>query len=81
MKVRVLYFAALKDLRGVAEESLDLPDDVTDVRGTVSFLEAKYALANATAQCRVAVNEEFVALNHPIAEGDIVALIPPVSGG
>jgi molybdopterin synthase sulfur carrier subunit len=30
---------------------------------------------------RVAVNQEYVALDHPVRPGDEVALFPPVTGG
>ncbi|MEP5717841.1 MAG: MoaD/ThiS family protein, partial [Alphaproteobacteria bacterium] len=30
---------------------------------------------------RVAVNQEYVSLNHPVTAGDEVAFFPPVTGG
>ncbi len=30
---------------------------------------------------RVAVNQEYVAIDHPVAAGDEIALFPPVTGG
>jgi molybdopterin converting factor subunit 1 len=39
------------------------------------------ALAPLRSALKVAVNHTFVELTHPLADGDEVALIPPVSGG
>jgi molybdopterin synthase catalytic subunit len=39
------------------------------------------ALSSLRAAHNVAVNEEFASLQHPLADGDVVALIPPVAGG
>jgi molybdopterin synthase sulfur carrier subunit len=30
---------------------------------------------------RVAVNQDYVALNHPVGEDDEIAVFPPVTGG
>jgi molybdopterin converting factor small subunit len=32
-------------------------------------------------QVRAAVNQDFVALGHPVTSGDEVAFFPPVTGG
>ncbi len=82
MKVRVLYFAAVRDLVGAGEEDLELPPGVATVRGFVAFLEsARPALAGRMGHVRVARNEAFAPLDEPIAPGDVLALIPPVAGG
>lgn len=78
--VRVLYFAALRDLTGVSEEALELTDDVRSVGELVVRLTQKHPALRLDG-VRVARNEEFSDSNAELADGDVVALIPPVSGG
>jgi molybdopterin converting factor subunit 1 len=80
--ISVLYFAALRDLAGVGEESVELPADDCSVSAILAELERKHAgLRGRLSAVRVAVNEEFVPLGSQVRGGDVVALIPPVSGG
>ena len=82
MKVRVLYFAAVRDLTGTGEEELDLPADVRTVAAFGAFLERAHPpLAGRMKHVRIARNEAFAAAADPIAAGDTLALIPPVAGG
>ncbi len=85
MKVKVLYFALLRDAMGVAEESLTLPDDVNTVGALRTFLMARgepsaTALAN-TKRLRAAVNQDMAGPEKTLKDGDIVAFFPPVTGG
>ncbi len=67
---------------GVASEELELPDSVTDVKALRRFLEASRSpLAGVLGSVRFAVGDEFVDEHRLLAAGDVVALIPPVSGG
>ena len=78
----LLYFAAIRDAVGVAEESLDLPDAVRHVADLPGFLaQVRPALAGRLGSVRFAVNESFAAPDTPLGAGDVIALIPPVSGG
>jgi molybdopterin synthase catalytic subunit len=81
MRVRVLLFGVLKDLISQPSGELDLPDGAT-VRVLLDDLK-KYAAGQATlwSSLAVAVNHEYVTASHPLADGDEVALLPPVSGG
>lgn len=81
-RISVLYFAAVKERVGLAREELDLPADVTTVRSLSAWLEAERpALRGALGAVRFAIAETFVALDHPLSPGDVVAVLPPVSGG
>ena len=80
--VRMLYFAALRDLLGTPEEQLELPASVMKVADLVPFLEsARPHLRGRFASVRVAVNESFASAEDPLSDGDVIALIPPVAGG
>jgi len=80
--ISLLYFAALRELMGRASEELALPEGVADVGRLVAFLEAsRPALRGVLGSVRFAVGDEFVTLERKLEPGDVVALIPPVSGG
>ena len=82
MRVRVLYFAALRDLAGLAEETLDLPADVRTVAEFATWVErARPALEGRMGSVRVARNEAFARPEERLSMGDVLALIPPVAGG
>jgi sulfur-carrier protein len=83
--VKLLYFAWLRGRIGHAEEVLALPAGVCDVAGLLDWLRARggnytEALRNLEI-IRVAVNHQYVGPEHPIRDGDEVALFPPVTGG
>lgn len=83
--MRLLYFAWLRARIGVAEEELPLPPEVRDVAGLIAWLRrrgAGYAEALKDLKAvRVAVNQDYVGPDHPLHDGDEVALFPPVTGG
>jgi molybdopterin synthase sulfur carrier subunit len=81
VRVQVLYFAALRDLAGTASEELALPDSVQTVSDLLAHLEQRETFRGKLSSTRVALNETFSDLGSPLAEGDVVALIPPVQGG
>ncbi len=85
LEVEVLYFAALRDLAGVPTERITLVPPTReglDVAALLSELETRHeGLRGRLQSVRVAVNEEFVAVSTPLHGGEVVALIPPVSGG
>ena len=82
IEVEILYFAAVRDLVGRPQERLELPNEIGSVAELVSHLEQVHPeLAGQLVSVRVAVNEEFRSAEHELADGDVVALIPPVAGG
>ena len=81
MRVMALLFAAYRDLAGAREVTLDLPADA-DVADLVAQLRARGSgWARLPAAPAVAINECYAPLSTPLSDGDVVALIPPVSGG
>ncbi len=82
MRLRVLYFAGLRDAVGLAEETLELPPGVRTVGGLAEHLAARHrAYAERRAHVRIARNEAFARDDEELADGDVVAMIPPVAGG
>jgi molybdopterin converting factor subunit 1 len=81
MTVRVLFFASLRERVKRNEASWSIGDGATvDVlwRSLIAELPMIEPLGSAV---RFAVNREYVDRDHVLADGDEVAIIPPVSGG
>jgi len=81
MRVRVRLFAALREAAGRGEVEWDLPEGATVEQLVAELGAALPALAAGAGRARVAVNRRYAAPNARLADGDEVALIPPVSGG
>ena len=77
-----MYFAALRELAGHSEERVDLTASPQPVAALLTTLEQRHGGLRGRLQAvRVAVNEEFVDKSSELRGGEVVALIPPVSGG
>jgi len=85
LKVKILFFAGLREQLGIPGEEIELPSDVTSVAGLRSHLMQRGgAWQSAFAEkklVRIAVNQEMVSAASPIKAGDEVAFFPPVTGG
>ncbi|HET7544636.1 MAG TPA: molybdopterin converting factor subunit 1 [Polyangiaceae bacterium] len=80
--VQVLYFAALRDLLGQNEETLELPSSVRTVAEFVRHLQqVRPALNGKMASVRVALDEAFAGDSDTLSGVRTIALIPPVAGG
>lgn len=79
MTITVCYYGLLAERRGLAEERVTCV--ATTPAALYAELDAAHGLGLSTADFRVAVNDEFVSWDHPLAENDSVALLPPMSGG
>jgi molybdopterin converting factor subunit 1 len=81
-RITVLYFAAVRERLGRDRDELELPAEIRDVSGLSGWLERIYPpLRGALERCRFAVGEELRTSSYPVEPGDVVAVIPPVSGG
>ncbi|HVT31799.1 MAG TPA: MoaD/ThiS family protein [Rhodanobacteraceae bacterium] len=79
MKVRLLYFASLRDRAGCADEAIETSAPTTgDLYADVA---QRHGFPFAPERLRVAVNGALVPWSHAIADGDEVVFLPPVSGG
>lgn len=79
--IRVLAFAGARDAIGQAELSMSLEAETT-ARGLLDRLVRDYpTLAPYASSLRLAVNGTYAAWDERIADGDEVAIIPPVAGG
>jgi sulfur-carrier protein len=83
MKVRVRYFAALREALGAAED-LDLPAGQTlgDLRTALLARGGPHAAVLARGRAvRMALNQEMADETAVLSEGAEVAFFPPVTGG
>lgn len=83
--MRLLYFAWVAERIGAREEICVAPGEVATVARLLDWLAARSpghraALADR-ALVRVAVNQAFATADTPIADGDEIAIFPPVTGG
>lgn len=82
MKIKVLYFAAVREIVGTDEEEMVLPSSVATIGDLVAHLpQVRVSLAGRLSSVRLARNEAFATNDERLEEGDVIALIPPVAGG
>jgi molybdopterin converting factor subunit 1 len=82
VKVRVRLFAVLREMAGRDEVELDLADGAT-VADAIAAVGSTPGLDGVIGRLpvRLAVNRDYASESTPLAPGDELALIPPVSGG
>jgi molybdopterin synthase sulfur carrier subunit len=79
MRVRVLYFASLRDAAGRNEETLDVA--MMSLAQLYDDARVRHGFAFPRERLRVARNGAFAQWNEIAADSDEIAFIPPVSGG
>ena len=81
MRVTVQVFARLREMAGRGEWECEVPDgaDVSDVWRTVTARHPDLAPFTSSISC--ARNEDFARMTAPVRDGDVIAFLPPVSGG
>jgi molybdopterin converting factor small subunit len=92
VQVRVLTFGVLRDIFGVADVAVELPDGATAgellriLRGRTSNSAMGSEMGDGREErvwrsLALAVNREYSSPDAVLQDGDEVALLPPVSGG
>lgn len=76
--VKVMLFAALRRAAGVRETVVEGASGRT-VAEVAAEVGERFGLRLGGVMC--AVNERYVDPGYELAEGDVLALLPPVSGG
>lgn len=79
LHIQVIYFAKLRELTGLDEETFSIKDgnNPTDVLTSIS----KQHKIDVGTNFKIAVNDEFSDWNIELNDGDRLVFIPPVTGG
>ena len=80
MKIRVMYFASFRELTGLADEAVELPEG-SRVKLFMETIKTLHEPLRGEGRMLVAVNGKFAKTGLVLRRGDVVALFPPVSGG
>ena len=81
LRVRVRLFAIQRELAGAKEIPLELPPGTTVEDAWAAVVARHPVLAPGRPSLRFARNGDYAEATTPLADGDEVAFIPPVSGG
>lgn len=81
MKVRLLFFAVLRDIAGINERELTLAPGTTADHVWQALRTEFEKLAGYEQPPLIAVNESYATPRTVLQEGDELAFIPPVAGG
>lgn len=85
MKIKVLYFARIKEAVNYSTEYIDLPNNIATVTALKNYLSLRgdiwANLFSGKQVVRAAINHVLVDDLETISTGDEVAFFPPVTGG
>lgn len=85
MTIQLIFLARLRERFGVSREAFAISASINTVAALLAALRLRggaFAEELAVGRAfRVAVNQEVVALDHPVQAGDEIAIFPPVTGG
>src|SRR5580700_8943262 len=81
MRVRVLFFGQLKEIVGLAAEDAGLSEGARVEDLFERYVRRFPKLADFRGSIAPSVNQEYAEWRAPLAAGDEVAFLPPVSGG
>jgi molybdopterin converting factor small subunit len=81
MKVRVQFFSRLRDLAGVQEMELEVPEGTTAADLLETLHSRTPALRAWDKSILVAAGVEFVGRDYVLKPDDKISIMPPVQGG
>lgn len=81
MRIDIGLHGVLLQLAGAESITLQLPDGADTQAALDQLAQLVPAMHARLAQTAVAIGDTLVSRNQLLSEGDVLALIPPVSGG
>jgi MoaD family protein len=81
MKVRVQFYAQLRDLVGMRELDVDLREGATVRDLLKEIYEQQSVLRSHDKSILIGAGVEFVDRNYELKSNDEIAIMPPVQGG
>jgi len=81
VRIRVLFFGVIREIVSLREDTIEVPEGSSLETVLESYSSRFPRLREMTASIGMARNQQFAAPASPVAEGDEVAFLPPVSGG
>jgi molybdopterin synthase catalytic subunit len=81
MRVKLLYFAVLRDIIGTTEADVTLPSGARPRDVWAALRSEHRELAGYDEPPLTAINETYASPDAELSEGDELAFIPPVAGG
>jgi molybdopterin converting factor subunit 1 len=81
VRIRVLFFGVLRDVTGLREDSIEVPEGGL-AASVFDHYSARFPrLGEMSKNIALAVNQKFCAPSEALSDGDELAFLPPVSGG
>ena len=80
MIIKTLFFGIAKDLIGASELKIDVAEN-SSVKDLETILKNEFSTLENLNSYAIAVNEAYANDDLILKTGDVVAIIPPVSGG
>ena len=77
MKIKIVYFASLRESLGKSEEEVEVQEEST----VQQIWQIVNPQANADQKVLCAVNKDYADWNTKVNSGDEIAFFPPVTGG
>jgi molybdopterin converting factor subunit 1 len=81
VRVKLLYFAVLRDIIGKSQTEVTLPDGATPADVWQTLAAEHPRLASFARPPLAAINESYADAAATLHDGDELAFIPPVAGG
>ena len=80
MKIKTLFFGITADLVGATTLGIEVTEN-TSIQAFKLVLKNQFSSLEHINSYAIAVNEEYITDEYCIQQGDVIAVIPPVSGG
>jgi len=81
IRITIQLFAILRERAGVSDLTVHLTEPATVAHASKALVAKHPELADLLPRVAYAVNRDYARMDSLLADGDEVAVLPPVSGG